>query len=280
MFHSLTRAPLPPFTLFRSPVNANANANIQVRYKSLGKGLKFAPPPPKPQQSVRLAAQVGQEAADIGLLVDTFIMPTGKNLPSLFTAPRERLQLERRRIRQRLADLRDMLVFRYTTSHPIRAFQARKFGPALHNRMYTAFALGDINTLRSICSDGLLSSFRKRLSVRPSNVRMEWRLLRMLSRPRVVSSKAHHYAGVGLNRRQAVVRLHSLQSLEKVTLGKLGEVLSKEGGEEKEVVEYLVIEKKYDKGVESAWSVWGTTEETTMEKLKKMDEQKRLLGLM
>ena len=86
----------------------------------------------------------------------------------------------------------------------------------------------------------------------------------MLSRPRVVSSKAHHYAGIGLNRRQAVVRLHSVQSLAKITLGKRGEeVVAREGGEEREVVEYLVIEKKYDKGVEGAWCVWGTTEETT-----------------
>ena len=66
------------------------------------------------------------------------------------------------------------------------------------------------------------------------------------------------------------MRLHSVQSLEKTTLGKQvgagqqAEVLAREGGEEKEVVEYLVIEKKYDgKGVEGTWCVWGTTEETT-----------------
>ena len=146
-----------------------------------------------------------------------------------------------------------MLVFRYSTSHPLHPFQPRKFAETLHKTMYAAFSVGDIDTLRTICSDGLLSSFRKRLSVRPSNVRMEWRLHRMLSRPRVVSSKAHHYAGIGLNRRQAVVRLHSVQSLAKITLGKRGEeVVAREGGEEREVVEYLVIEKKYDKGVEGA----------------------------
>ncbi|KAG0138491.1 hypothetical protein HOY82DRAFT_142987 [Tuber indicum] len=259
MLRSVIRAPLRPLSPFRPLVNSNAN----VRYKSVGKGLKFTPPPAKPQQSVRLTAQAGREGADIGLLVDTFIMPTGKNLPSLFTSPKERFQLEGRRMKQKLMDLRDMLVFRYTTKHSLRPFQARKFGEALHKNMYAAFAVGDIDSLRAICGDGLLSSFRKRLSVRPSNVRMEWRLHRMLSQPRVVSSKAHHYVGLGLNRRQAVVRLHSLQSLAKVTLGKRGEVLSREGGEEKEVVEYLVIEKKYDKDIESPWSVWGTTEETT-----------------
>ena len=156
-----------------------------------------------------------------------------------------------------------MIVFRFTTKHPLRPFQARKSGESLHRAMYAAFSVGDLDTLRTICGEGLLSSFRKRLSVRPSNVRVEWRLHRMLSHPRVVSSKAHHYAANGLNRRQVVVRLHSVQSLAKLTMDKRGEkVLAKEGGEESEVVEYLVIEKKYDKGVESAWCVWGTTEET------------------
>ncbi|CUS14490.1 unnamed protein product [Tuber aestivum] len=296
MFRFLIRAPL---LQHHTPRRPPFNAGIGVRYKSIGKGLKFAPPPAKPQQSVRVAAQVGQEGADIGLFPDTFIMPTGKNLPSLFTFPRERLYLERRRIKQRLIDLREYLptypptfpntnphplpsklVFRFTTKHPLRSSQTRKFGEALHKNMYTAFAIGDIDALRPICGDGLLFSFRQRLSVRPSNVRMEWRLHRMLSRPRVVSSKAHHYAVVEMARRQVVVRLHSMQSLAKITLGKRGEVLTREGGEEREVVEYLVIEKKYNKGVESTWSVWGTTEETTVEKLNHMDEQKRLFGLM
>lgn len=82
----------------------------------------------------------------------------------------------------------------------------------------------------------------------------------MLSRPKVASSKAHYYGGKNLLRRQAIVRIHSLQSLAKFT--PKGELV--EGSDTpKEITEYVVLEKKYEGGKESPWYVWGTTEETT-----------------
>lgn len=89
---------------------------------------------------------------------------------------------------------------------------------------------------------------------------MEWKRHKILGWPRVVSSKAHYYGGRGLLRRQAIVRIRSLQSLAKFT--PKGELV--EGSDvPKEVTEYIVIEKKYEGRKESAWYVWGTTEETT-----------------
>lgn len=35
-------------------------------------------------------------------------------------------------------------------------------------------------------------------------------------------------------------------------------------GEEKEVTEYLVVQKRLWKGVEGEWMIWGTEQETTM----------------
>lgn len=89
---------------------------------------------------------------------------------------------------------------------------------------------------------------------------MEWKLHKLLSSPKVVSSKAHYYGGNNPSRRQAIVRIHSLQSLTKfLPSGKLVE-----GSDvPKEVTEFVVIERKYSKGKESPWYVWGTTEETT-----------------
>lgn len=82
----------------------------------------------------------------------------------------------------------------------------------------------------------------------------------MLSPPKVASSKAHYYGGKGLLRRQAIVRIHSLQSLAKFT--PRGELV-KGSDTPKEIMEYVVLEKKYENGKESPWYVWGTTEETT-----------------
>jgi len=46
-------------------------------------------------------------------------------------------------------------------------------------------------------------------------------------------------------------------------------------GQEKEVKEYVVIQKRLWKGKEEGWLVWGTTEETTMDKL--LAEEMQLL---
>jgi protein MBA1 len=39
-------------------------------------------------------------------------------------------------------------------------------------------------------------------------------------------------------------------------------------GRERQTVEYLVIQKKLERGVEGEWMVWGTTEEMTLSKLR------------
>ena len=98
---------------------------------------------------------------------------------------------------------------------------------------------------------------------------------------------------------QAVVRIHSLQSLLHVkrvqTRGKDGKMSTKEiamgdDGVEfsiarfteqndlsnaKETVEYFVIQKSLRKSKESGWMVWGTAEETTLDKLDRQEEKAR-----
>ena len=46
-------------------------------------------------------------------------------------------------------------------------------------------------------------------------------------------------------------------------------------GTEKEIREYLVIQKMLIKGVEGPWKVWGTTDETNLEAWE--EEQAKLL---
>lgn len=61
-----------------------------------------------------------------------------------------------------------------------------------------------------ICGEGLLQSFAKRLFTR-GQMQMEWKLHRYVRSIRIVSNKAACYAGMSLFRRQAVVRIHSVQ---------------------------------------------------------------------
>nr|AVI60843.1 Mitochondrial inner membrane protein Mba1 [Morchella crassipes] len=254
----------------RSTIFPKASPTLQfLRYRHAGQAMTM-PSQPRVQKSAIIAqkALIGDAKTDIGLLTDTFIMPTGTNLPSLFKKPGERLSLIKIRIKQRIFDIRDMVVFKWATKQKLRIWEPKKVAPSLHKDMYTAFAEGDLDSLRLLCGDGLLNSFQKRIAVR-RNAKMEWKLHKLLSRPKVVSNKAHHYMGYNQDRRQAVVRIHSLQSLSKFNAqGKLVE------GEPKEVVEYLVIEKNYHMGKESPWYVWGTTEETTMQRFIEENKKK------
>ncbi|RPB09440.1 hypothetical protein P167DRAFT_577291 [Morchella conica CCBAS932] len=262
MAHCLLRA--------RSTIFPNASPVLQfLRYKHAGQAMTM-PSSSRVQRSASVAQRelIGDATTDIGLLTDTFIMPTGANLPSLFSKPGERLSLIKIRIKQRLYDIRDMAVFKWTTKQKLRIWEPKKVAPSLHKDMYTAFADGDLDSLRLLCGDGLLNSFQKRIAAR-RNTKMEWKLHKLLSRPKVVSNKAHHYMGYDQDRRQAIVRIHSLQSLSKFDAQ--GKHLK---GEPKEVVEYLVIEKNYHMGKESPWYVWGTTEETTMQRFIEENRKK------
>lgn len=75
---------------------------------------------------------------------------------------------------------------------------------------------------------------------------------------------------------QAVVRIRSVQSLQRIRRvrgkdGKARDVVEEGsiGGEGKEVTEYFVVQRMTRRGEVGDWKVWGTTEETTLEKLDK-----------
>lgn len=67
---------------------------------------------------------------------------------------------------------------------------------------------------------------------------------------------------------QVIVKLKSVQSLERVRKGKDGgedTVVKILGSEPKMMVEYLVLQRMMLKGKEQQWMIWGTTEETKVE---------------
>jgi protein MBA1 len=134
--------------------------------------------------------------------------------------------------------------------------------------MYTAFAEGDLMTLKKICADGLRESLGARIS-RRGKEKWTWELIRYTKRAKVMSHKGVSLGRDGMAIRQAVVRISSLQRLTRYRPD--GEAIPGTG-QEKKVKEYLVIQKRMLGGKEADWHVWGTTEETTFEKL---EEQQR-----
>lgn len=64
--------------------------------------------------------------------------------------------------------------------------------------------------------------------------------------------------------RQVVLRMHSRQSLAKIKTGASGrpDITLSGTGEEKDVKEYLVLQRRLLKDQEGPWKIWGTTDET------------------
>jgi len=214
---------------------------------------------------------------DFGIFPETFIMPTGANRPPIFS--KDFYTLLRRRIVQTVRDFGGILYYKYQsiTPRPTIKFQATKsVAIGLHRQMYEAFAAGDAETIKNICTDGLRDTLLIRLQKRKPGETMTWELVKE-GWSRVVSHRAttiFENSGV----RQAVVRIRSVQRLTRYD--KDGNVIGG-SGKAKDVTEYIVIQKRTMDGEEDpSWMVWGTTTETTIAKLEKeKEEQNARFGL-
>lgn len=140
---------------------------------------------------------------------------------------------------------------------------------ALYRNMYQNFAAGNTGYLRRICTDGLYESFAKRIASRPKGQRVSWALQRMNKSPKIMSTKAAMLpGGEGNVIRQAVVRISSRQTINMSDAR--GKPLP--GSSEKDVVEYVVMQKIYRNWQDGEWQVWGMAQPTTMSRIAEWDK--------
>lgn len=146
---------------------------------------------------------------------------------------------------------------------------------ALHRQMYTSFAEGDVSTLRKICADGIFDSFRSRIGNRQRGEKVVWELVKYNKGPILVSHRGARFPIEGGTIRQAVVRISSTQRLTRWTKGKGGILEQVPGsGKEKNVEEYVVVQRTTERWREGDWQVWGTTSETTLEEITEWERKK------
>ncbi|POS83683.1 hypothetical protein EPUL_003195 [Erysiphe pulchra] len=232
------------------------------------------------ERSIRLMSKENSKMPlDIGLLEKTFITPTGPNRPSIFKSPLSVLAIERTRLVSRFRDIVSVLLCKFTspkaTSFWDRTFNLNRSSivptaTALHRQMYTAFAEGDDQTLRNICLDGILDNFRNRIANRPREEKVTWELIKYNKNPKLVSNRAAKTPINGMLLRQAVVQICSRQKLTRYNKvkGSTQLELIQGSGKEKDVVEYLVIQRIYEQWQPNNWMVWGTAQETSLEDLE------------
>ncbi|KAK3691001.1 hypothetical protein LTR37_018903 [Vermiconidia calcicola] len=259
------------------------------------------------EEKLRMLRDEGIPEDAVGIIPGTFIMPFGKNRPSWFDNYKGRMRLERKRWRTRLTEVA-MIVMRWWITRPRPKLEITKppgIVKDLHQKMYSHFAAGNLEAIEPRLCPGLLNSLRRRISLRSPNTHLKWTLHKYLSKPKLVSYRAMQIPGQksetsrernGVT--QAIVRIHSLQSLQhvkRVTARERGLLVTKEvvvdskGNElpgattderfqvrnAKESVEYLVLQRIMKQSTQGPWKLWGNAEETTLSKLDSEQRKKR-----
>ncbi|KAK2743396.1 hypothetical protein FQN57_004861 [Myotisia sp. PD_48] len=234
---------------------------------------------------------------DIGLLPGTFVRPVWGNLPSLFSEPRRRWQMEWMTIKMNVQNFISLLAYcKYLNKKvPLRLRERKQKAKDLHQDMYKAFANGNLTSLQSICCAGLSQTFASRISRRsPNSPNPIWTLHQYLKFPRsltlngakVLSDRAAALPGAsGLGIRQVVVRIQSRQSLVSplpapdvtarsttqaqatIEQKRSEDIEIQQREKQKDCTEYVVLQRFMFGGVEGDWKVWGLVEETTFQDL-------------
>ncbi|KAK4495144.1 hypothetical protein PRZ48_013471 [Zasmidium cellare] len=260
------------------------------------------------QPSMKVAMKAQQKAAmrdgsvlqQFGLLPYTVVPPTGSRLPSWFKDPRGRWALEWHKYSRAVRQIAMAFYFSKWAVKPKFALETGKvngIAKELYEEMYKHFASGDLAPIEHKLSPGLVGSLRARISQRAPNTSLLWSLEKYLGQPKLVwysSAMLDHKlpADDQVGILQAVVRIRSRQRLQKMhrVVGKdrkVKEVLVDAAGKEihedemererrrstKDTTEYVVLQRHVRKSRPGPWLLWGTTEETTLAKLKKSEQQ-------
>lgn len=133
-----------------------------------------------------------------------------------------------------------------------------------------------------------------RISYREKGERLQWNITRYLSRPKLVSQKPtelpFEIEGAKAGARQAVVRIHTEQRLQLGTnvqgrerlLSREREKMARDefwqyegdtvewgSPKVKQLVEYVVLQRRLIKGVEEPWYIVGFAQESTIAELRR-----------
>jgi len=196
--------------------------------------------------------------------------------------------------------------------------ETKRLAKEAYVAVYEALASKSTTKLEGIAISGLIKHITKRIDARPSNVDLSWQLVRHLSSPRVMSNRFSIFPFPGADDsrapcafRQVVIRLKTRQRLtiecnddaatssrrlgaaqrrrKALAWSPDGPQLSAEAEQaeaeteaepiEKDVTEYMVLQRVMWKGVEEGWKVWGFVDKTTLESYEQSEKvQKEMIA--
>ncbi|RYP23690.1 hypothetical protein DL765_000986 [Monosporascus sp. GIB2] len=237
----------------------------------------------KPASRAATKMRLKKESSQIEANV-SFLLPTTLVAPPLWRYPRQPSKFVHMlwlHLKARLDALKSLVGFKVMSapktllSRPRFKAQRASAIPtakALHVQMSEAFAAGDRETLRSICSTELHRSLVEAIDARPRGVRTEWELVKYDKTwyyPRLADWRIAilpHKTGGMTTVKQAVVSISSVQRIARYDDTKGGAKIK--GSERvRHLLEHIVLQaeindKTYEHG---PWRLWGTIPESTYE---------------
>ena len=145
---------------------------------------------------------------------------------------------------------------------------------AMHARMNEAFAAGDREALRAICTPDLHRNLAGAIDARPRGIRTEWELVGYEQRwyyPRLADWRVAVVPrpdGRYRSMKQAVVSIASVQRIARYDDSPAGAGQMVPGSERlRHMLEHIVLQAEIDPNTYQAgpWKIWGTIPESTYE---------------
>ncbi|QKX64031.1 uncharacterized protein TRUGW13939_11204 [Talaromyces rugulosus] len=249
------------------------------------KGVEEFMPVKRPlEKSLKIRAKelsIDSMPTDLGLLPGTFIRPEGKNMPSIFREPRDRLRMEWVGLKQWFQNVAGTFAYHKYFFHglPLELKARRQEAMRLHQQMCTEFARGNQDALKQICCTGLANNLIRRSRARGPGEKVSWNLLKYNRTPstwftgvHVVQDRSTQIPEVPESGvRQVIVRIASKQSThtytEYIDQATRQRTLVPSPEKVQDCTEYVVIQKLRIKGEEKPWQVWGYATPTTVDDL-------------
>ncbi|CAG8905355.1 unnamed protein product [Penicillium egyptiacum] len=244
-----------------------------------GRQMNFRPPS-QVQPSFKTRTQdmrLADLPNDIGLLPGTFVRPLWRDMPSVFTAPRDRWHMEYTWLKSWFSNFASVLQYcKRENNLPLLLSKRRHFAAKLQEDMYTAFAQGNTAQIRQICCDGLVKQLSKGIERRPKNEKMTWKLVKYLRKPstnftglRVIADRATSIPDIPKSGiRQIVVRITSRQATTTTQIqnpsGKEPTEATTVSAKEQDCVEHIVIQNLRWNDQDKGWRVWGYINPTSL----------------
>lgn len=210
------------------------------------------------------------------LVVATFVALPMTNLPK---SPKDKVKYLWYRFRAYLSTLGlilgtktdSMIGWKTRPRYKARLTAIPPTAKIMYRELLEAFAAGDKATVRKVCTPHYAGQYINAIDKRKKSEALRWELVKYNGSPKLKS-----YLIMPMNPQdrdlmteQAVVAISSTQRMSKVN-NTSGQVIP---GSEKEQdgTEYVVLKREYNKSEWmpiGEWQIWGTTEPTTLKKIK------------